>query len=545
VHEGRETGAPLSVLLMSPERRVVRWKRHENAAARAEKPGDRLERAVVLGNVLEDVVHEGKVERPGVRPRLENVGDLEPKALVADERRGRDEFLAQLQADGARDLPVLTELVEHSSVMRSEVRDDEALEGDAALEPGYDDIAKDDALVLEVGEACREMPALLRVATGCHSATMIGSAVAIGPGQVQQTGSPLGRRSTHTGRWMAIRSSEVPRHAPVRGVVEAEPDETIDVSVVVPMHDEQDNVEPLYRALRSSLDELGRRYEIVIVDDGSRDDTYARLSRLAAEDGRLKLVKLRRNYGQTAAMAAGFDHASGEVIVPMDGDLQNDPSDIRALLEKIDEGYDVVSGWRRDRQDELTRRLPSRIANWLIGRVTGVRLHDYGCTLKAYRADVVRETRLYGEMHRFLPALAYQAGARITEIPVKHHPRPSGKSSYGLGRTFKVLLDLLTVKFLSVWSTKPSYLFGGSGAVLCLLGIGFVTWTAYEKLVNGVYVYRQPSLVVGVFLFTIGLNLILLGLLAELIVRTHHESQAKPVYLVRELRNFEAPTQAD
>jgi glycosyltransferase involved in cell wall biosynthesis len=331
----------------------------------------------------------------------------------------------------------------------------------------------------------------------------------------------------------------------VRGVVEAEPDETIDVSVVVPMHDEQDNVEPLYRALRSSLDELGRRYEIVIVDDGSRDDTYARLSRLAAEDGRLKLVKLRRNYGQTAAMAAGFDHASGEVIVPMDGDLQNDPSDIRALLEKIDEGYDVVSGWRRDRQDELTRRLPSRIANWLIGRVTGVRLHDYGCTLKAYRADVVRETRLYGEMHRFLPALAYQAGARITEIPVKHHPRPSGKSSYGLGRTFKVLLDLLTVKFLSVWSTKPSYLFGGSGAVLCLLGIGFVTWTAYEKLVNGVYVYRQPSLVVGVFLFTIGLNLILLGLLAELIVRTHHESQAKPVYLVRELRNFEAPTQAD
>jgi glycosyltransferase involved in cell wall biosynthesis len=345
---------------------------------------------------------------------------------------------------------------------------------------------------------------------------------------------------------MAIRSSELPREAPVRGVdVASDPQETIDVSVVVPMHDEQGNVEPLYQSLRNALEALGRTYEIVVVDDGSRDDTYPRLSRLAAQDRRLKLVKLRRNYGQTAAMAAGFDHASGEVIVPMDGDLQNDPSDIAALLEKIDEGNDVVSGWRRDRQDGFTRRLPSRIANWLIGRVTGVRLHDYGCTLKAYRADIVRETRLYGEMHRFLPALAYQAGAQITEIPVKHHPRSSGTSSYGLGRTFKVLIDLLTVKFLSVWSTKPSYVFGGSGAVLCVLGTGFVMWTAYEKLVNGVYVYRQPSLVVGVFLFTIGLNLILLGLLAELIVRTHHESQANPVYLVRERRNFEDPVQAD
>jgi glycosyltransferase involved in cell wall biosynthesis len=345
---------------------------------------------------------------------------------------------------------------------------------------------------------------------------------------------------------MAIRSSELPREAPVRGVdVASDPQETIDVSVVVPMHDEQGNVEPLYQSLRSALEALGRTYEIVVVDDGSRDDTYPRLSRLAAEDRRLKLVKLRRNYGQTAAMAAGFDHASGEVIVPMDGDLQNDPSDIAALLEKIDEGNDVVSGWRRDRQDGFTRRLPSRIANWLIGRVTGVRLHDYGCTLKAYRADIVRETRLYGEMHRFLPALAYQAGAQITEIPVKHHPRSSGTSSYGLGRTFKVLIDLLTVKFLSVWSTKPSYVFGGSGAVLCVLGTGFVMWTAYEKLVNGVYVYRQPSLVVGVFLFTIGLNLILLGLLAELIVRTHHESQANPFYRVRERRNFEDPVQAD
>jgi glycosyltransferase involved in cell wall biosynthesis len=338
---------------------------------------------------------------------------------------------------------------------------------------------------------------------------------------------------------MAIPSSHWPQREQLEAIRTHSLADAPELSVVVPVHDEEGNVEPLHAALRESLDRLGRTYEIVVVDDGSRDETYARLTRLAAEDPHLKLVQLRRNYGQTAAMAAGFDHARGEIVVPMDGDLQNDPADIAVLLEKIDEGYDVVSGWRQDRKEGVTRRIPSRIANWLIGRVTGVRLHDYGCTLKAYRAEIVRETRLYGEMHRFLPALAHQAGARITEVPVTHHPRASGRSSYGLGRTFKVLLDLVTVKFLSVWSTKPSYLFGGSGAILCVLGTAFVTWTAYEKIVNGVYVHRQPSLIVGVFLFTVGFNLILLGLLAELIVRTHHESQAKPVYLVRERRNFE------
>jgi glycosyltransferase involved in cell wall biosynthesis len=311
--------------------------------------------------------------------------------------------------------------------------------------------------------------------------------------------------------------------------------------VVVPVHDEEDNVEPLYRSLVSALQALGRSYEMVIVDDGSEDETYRRLVQLAAADHDLKLVQLRRNFGQTAAMSAGFDHASGDVIVPMDGDLQNDPADIGRLLAKLDEGYDVVSGWRRDRKDHFVRRLPSRTANWLIGRVTGVRLHDYGCTLKAYRADIVHETNLYGEMHRFLPALAYQAGARIAEVPVTHHPRVSGSSKYGLGRTVKVLLDLVTVKFLSVWSTKPSYVFGGSGAVLCILGSGFVLWTAYEKIVNDVYVYRQPSLVVGVFLFTIGLNLFLMGLLAELVTRTYHESQSKPIYHVRERTNLDDP----
>ena len=344
---------------------------------------------------------------------------------------------------------------------------------------------------------------------------------------------------------MAIPSSQWSPGEPLQAIVDAGGADAPELSVVIPVRDEEENVAPLYEALRGSLETLGRTYEVIVVDDGSRDETYARLTRLAAQDSTFKLVKLRRNYGQTAAMAAGFDHARGEVIVPMDGDMQNDPADLGALLEKIDEGYDVVSGWRKSRQDSFSRRLPSRIANWLIGRVTGVRLHDYGCTLKAYRAEVVRETRLYGEMHRFLPALVYQAGARITEIPVAHHPRASGKSSYGIGRTFKVLLDLLTVKFLSVWSTKPSYAFGGSGAILCLLGAAFVTWTAYEKIVNGVYVYRQPSLIVGVFLFTIGFNLIMLGLLAELVVRTHHESQAKPVYLVRELRNFEEKSTAE
>lgn len=324
----------------------------------------------------------------------------------------------------------------------------------------------------------------------------------------------------------------------VMGAAEPDP-QSVELSVVVPVHDEEDSVEALYRAICEALDTDARTFEIIVVDDGSRDGTYARLEAIAAEDHRLKLIRLRRNFGQTAAMSAGFDHASGRVIVPMDGDLQNDPADIPMLLAKLDEGYDVVSGWRRDRQDGFVRRAPSRVANWLIGVVTGVHLHDYGCTLKAYRAEIVRETRLYGEMHRFLPALANMAGARITELPVRHHPRTSGRSKYGIGRTFKVLLDLLTVKFLAVWSTKPSYFFGGAGFVLCAFGSLFVLWTAYQRLFNGIYVYRQPSLIVGVFLFTIGLNMILLGLLAELVVRTYHESQAKPVYLVRDSVNLE------
>jgi|SRR5579884_354294 len=310
------------------------------------------------------------------------------------------------------------------------------------------------------------------------------------------------------------------------------------VSVVIPVHDEEENVAPLHESLTRILRDVGD-YEIVVVDDGSRDGTYQRLTELAAHDPALKLVKLRRNFGQTAAMAAGFDYARGDVIVPMDGDLQNDPVDIPRLLAKIDEGFDVVSGWRKDRQDSaLVRRLPSIVANHLISAVTGVRLHDYGCTLKAYRADVVRELRLYGEMHRFLPALAERAGARITEIPVRHHARRFGRSKYGLRRTLKVLLDLLTVKFLSSYATNPSYVFGGSGVILCIGGVAAAGYTAYEKWVHGIYAYRQPSLLVAVFLLIIGINLILMGLLAELITRTYHESQGKATYSVRETQNL-------
>jgi glycosyltransferase involved in cell wall biosynthesis len=337
---------------------------------------------------------------------------------------------------------------------------------------------------------------------------------------------------------VSVVSSPWPREEPEQAHPSPAPPRP-ELSIVVPLFNEAENVEPLHRALVAALSELGRSYEIVFIDDGSTDRSFAKLDELATLDADVRVVRLRRNYGQTAAMAAGFDHARGDILVPIDGDCQNDPRDIGLLLEKIDEGYDIVSGWRKDRQDGLTRRLPSRIANWLIGRVTGVRLHDYGCTLKAYRAEVIDETRLYGEMHRFLPALAHMAGADIAEVPVRHHPRTHGKSKYGLGRTFGVLLDLVTVKFLSAWSTKPSHVFGGFGMVLCLAGTGFVTWTAYQRIVNDVFVYRQPSLLVGVFLFTIGFNLLLLGLLAELIVRTHHESESKPVYVVRTRRNFE------
>jgi glycosyltransferase involved in cell wall biosynthesis len=311
----------------------------------------------------------------------------------------------------------------------------------------------------------------------------------------------------------------------------------VDLSVVVPLYNEEESVEPLYNLLTEACSGLGS-YEIIMIDDGSTDRTYSVLTRLSASDERLKVIQFGRNFGQTAAMAAGFDFAEGDVIVPMDGDLQNDPADIPLLLAKLDEGYDVVSGWRADRQDRLSRRLPSRLANWLIGRATGVHLHDYGCTLKAYRRRVVKETRLYGEMHRFIPALAHLEGARITELPVRHHARRYGHSKYRLGRTIKVILDLITVKFLSSYGTKPIYIFGGSGFAMCVAAVAAGAWTLYDKYENGVYVHRNPVILLALLLFLLGFMCILMGLLAELIVRTYHESQAKPIYRVREARNL-------
>jgi len=313
-----------------------------------------------------------------------------------------------------------------------------------------------------------------------------------------------------------------------------------EISVVVPVYNEVECAAELYRTTTAASSSLGRPYEIIVVDDGSRDGTYQAFAELAAGDDRLRLIRFGRNFGQTAAMAAGIDHARGSVIVPMDGDLQNDPDDIPDLVAKLDEGYDVVSGWRKARKDRaLTRRLPSQAANWLIGRVTGVPLHDYGCTLKAYRSEILKETRLYGEMHRFVPALAHIVGARIVEVPVRHHPRRFGRSKYGIGRTFNVMLDLLTLKFLSAYGTKPIHVFGGAGLSLCFAGIVAGAYSLYQKWADGVYVYRNPVILLAVFLFLLGFSFILLGLLAELIIRTYHESQSKPIYWIRESRNLD------
>lgn len=317
----------------------------------------------------------------------------------------------------------------------------------------------------------------------------------------------------------------------------------LDLSVVIPLYNEVESLPHLYKALDAVLRRLGKTYEILLVDDGSRDGTPEELGRLASLDPHVKVILFRRNFGQTAAMVAGFDHSCGRVIIPMDGDLQNDPADIPLLLEKIDSGFDVVSGWRKNRQDRaLLRKFPSRIANWLIGRVTGVRLHDYGCSMKAYRAEVLKGTRLYGEMHRFIPALANLVGARICEVPLSHHARRFGKSKYGLRRTLKVLLDLLTVKFLTDYSTKPIYFFGSIGMALCFLGILAAAETVWEKVAMGTYVHNNPFILIAVFLFTLGVSFVFIGLLAEIVIRTYHESQAKPIYWIRKTHNFDPPS---
>ncbi|MEE8583982.1 MAG: glycosyltransferase family 2 protein, partial [Acidobacteriota bacterium] len=300
------------------------------------------------------------------------------------------------------------------------------------------------------------------------------------------------------------------------------------------VYNERENLKALYGSLKQALDPLGRSYEILFIDDGSLDGSTALLDELAHSDPTVRLLEFSRNFGQTAAIAAGFDHARGEVIIPLDADLQNDPADIPRILERLEEGYDVVSCWRKNRQDPfLTRVLPSRLANLLISWISGLRLHDYGCTLKAYRCDVVRHIRLYGEMHRFIPIFASWAGARVTEIPVQHHPRRHGTSKYGLTRTVKVLLDLITIKFLGSYSTKPMYLFGGLG-LLSFLGGGLASFlTLYQKFFEGVKAHRNPILLISFFLFIVGVQFILFGLVAEMIARTYHEAQGKPIYILR------------
>jgi glycosyltransferase involved in cell wall biosynthesis len=311
------------------------------------------------------------------------------------------------------------------------------------------------------------------------------------------------------------------------------------LSIVIPVFNEQENLPLLYRAVTDALSPLRQAWEVVFVDDGSRDDSLAVLQSLAARDPQhVRVVALRRNFGQTAAIAAGIDHASGEILIPMDADLQNDPADIPLMLEKIAEGYDVVSGWRRDRKDTfITRTLPSRLANWLISVTTGVHLHDYGCTLKAYRRDVITGFRLYGEMHRFIPVYADSVGARITEVVVQHHPRRYGKAKYGLERTLKVILDLFTVKFLNSYASKPIYLFGGAGIFFILVSGLVLLYLFVRRIFYNISPFDSPIFVASLMFSIFGFQSILMGLIAELLMRTYHESQGKPIYRVKQVIN--------
>lgn len=308
------------------------------------------------------------------------------------------------------------------------------------------------------------------------------------------------------------------------------------LSVVIPVYNEEDNVATLHERLSDALSTLNRTYQIIYVDDGSTDASLTKLKKLCETDTSTSVIQLRRNFGQTAAMTAGIDRATGEILVLLDADLQNDPHDIPRLVAKLEEGYDLVSGWRRNRQDNwFWRKVPSHVANWIISAVTGVPLHDYGCTLKAYRREVLSQIRLYGEMHRFIPAFVKVVGGSVAEIPVQHHPRIHGTSNYGMGRTFRVILDLVTVKFLSTFSGSPIYLFGGSGLVL--VGLSFISGIAMllNKLIYGISFIQSPLLLLSALLFILGFHSFLLGLTAEMLMRTYHESQGKPTYVIRKI----------
>ena len=308
------------------------------------------------------------------------------------------------------------------------------------------------------------------------------------------------------------------------------------LSVIVPIFNEVESLPVLIAKIADVLQESKRSYEIIAVDDGSQDGSAELLQKLARSRHDLVAIIFRRNYGQTPAMAAGFQYAKGKIMITLDGDLQNDPADIPKLVAKVEEGYDLGSGWRKNRQDNrLTRLLPSKIANWMIGGVTGVKLHDYGCSLKAYRREVISDKNLYGELHRFIPALAYIEGAKITEIPVRHHARRFGQSKYGLGRTFRVVMDLLTIFFLKKFLTRPMHIFGLGGLILLITGLLLGTYLTFLKLIIGLSIGHRPLLILAVLLILTGIQLLISGLLAELIMRTYHESQKRPIYRVRQV----------
>ncbi len=310
----------------------------------------------------------------------------------------------------------------------------------------------------------------------------------------------------------------------------------MDLSVVVPIFNEQENIAGLHDDITTALAAGSWQYEIVYVDDGSTDDSFGELEQVANSTDGVRLVKLSRNFGQTAAMAAGIAESTGENVVLLDGDRQNDPKDIPAMLAKQAEGYDLVAGWRVDRQDDwLSRKLPSKMANWFIGWITGVRLHDYGCTLKVLKGDLARSLRLYGEMHRFIPALVDDLGGRIVEVPVNHRPRVAGVSKYGISRTVRVILDLVTVKFLSSYATRPIHVFGVVGLVSTFLGLVIVGWLGLDRLFFGNPIGDRPIVLLGILLTIMGLQFVTMGLLGEILVRTYHESQGKPVYRVEKV----------
>jgi len=314
----------------------------------------------------------------------------------------------------------------------------------------------------------------------------------------------------------------------------------LDLSIVTPVFNEEKNLKTLYEEIKAACDKLGKPYEIIFVDDGSRDGSYPLLRAIQKTDPRVKLIKLRKNFGQTAAMAAGFDHARGDIIITLDADLQNDPQDFGLLIEKIEAGYDIVSGWRKTRKDKfLTRRLPSMTANWLISAITRVKLHDYGCTLKAFRRDVVRNINLYGELHRFIPAIASTIGVSIAEVPVHHRPRRHGKSKYTIARTVKVILDLLTVKFLLSYSTRPLQIFGIFGLASGVTGGLIGLYLSYQRLILKQGIAGRPLLLLSILLVVIGIQFITLGLLAEVMVRAYHESVNKRIYFIREIIDSE------